>query len=91
MARRSATATMSRTPCRRRGLDGVAGEGRLVVPLTQEVGVDDRREDRVAEEERSEEDAGHDRQFDEGDGFHGGVVVCCGWKRESLESWAGEV
>lgn len=50
--------------------------GRLVVSKTEEMGVDDWREERVLEEKSSEHDADENEHFGISYDTHGGVVVC---------------
>ena len=57
--------------------EGLTRELRLVPALAEEVGVDDGRNERDAERQRSDGDAEHDSQLSESDRPHGVIVVGC--------------
>jgi len=55
--------------------DSITRESGLVVPLTQEVGEDERAQERVAERNGAEQDANEDEQLSERNDPHRSVVV----------------
>lgn len=55
--------------------DSLPGERRLEESHANEVRVDDRRKERVAEHDSAENDANEDKDFRVSDYFHGVVVV----------------
>lgn len=56
-------------------VDGILGERRLVVSHTDEMDVNDGRQQRVLQQHRSHDDAEHDDDFRVSHEPHGGVVV----------------
>ena len=57
------------------GDDGLSGERRLEEPHADEMRVDDRCQERVAQHESADNDANEDENFRESDYLHGVVVV----------------
>ncbi len=55
----------------------LASESRLIVALAEEVGIDKRRQERIAEGDSSQENADENQEFGVGDDAHGTIVVGC--------------
>lgn len=55
----------------------LTGEGRLIVTLAEEVRIDKRRQERIAECDSSQENTNENQEFGVGNDAHGSIVVGC--------------